>query len=55
MDILTLDYIAERLSDINTPENESELKTLIDILQMEIWDEIDRLDRLADQQYQEAA
>lgn len=55
MDIQTLDYIAERLSVINTPENQAELRILIDTLQMEIWDEIDRISARQFKEYQEAA
>jgi hypothetical protein len=44
MDYKTLDYIATRLAIINTPENAHELRTLIDILQMEIEDDLERIE-----------
>jgi hypothetical protein len=44
MDYKTLDYIAQRLAVLNTPENELELRTLIDILQMEIEDDLVRIE-----------
>jgi hypothetical protein len=44
MDYKTLDYIADRLTIINTPENQKELRRLIDNLQMEIWDELERIE-----------
>ena len=52
MDYKTLHYVSTRLAIINTPENEKELRTLIDILQMELEDELDRIEQ---QMVEEAA